>query len=516
MKQDENEQNYKKDSTTVVGQKPNGKSQLTSDMCIVKYSLGCVPFVFRHSVFMIRVLPHISRLAIYAACGLGLCKIMPTLSRASPVILAGGASLTNLCYTPFVDPGAFVIAPLTGIAAGSYYSLALKSDGTVAAWGSPPQVPLQLNNVKAIAAGYIHSLALKADGTVIGWGDDSYGETDPPVGLNNVVAISAGWGFSLALESDGTVVGWGLGETNPPAYDGLHFGQALVPPGLSNVVSVAAGFDSSLALKSDGTLVSWGRAQPWLGIYPGDYSGIQIPDNVNSIVAIAAGGDFGLALISDGTVVGLGYNGEGQANAPDELSDVIAIAAGFYHSLALKSDGTIVGWGDDFYGESSPPLGLTNVIAVAAGAYHSLALESDGTVVGWGLDSYGETDITTGGTNLITSIPASGEVNSNKPGLYILTYTATNSLGVVSSTSRTVTVILPPPPIIGISETFSGQPLGIPTLSVQSIVSGHIELSTNLINWSTLTDFVGSDATLTFLDTGATNSSLRFYRASIP
>ena len=365
-----------------------------------------------------------------------------------PIVLRGPNPLTNECHSPFQEPGAFLLAPLTGVAAGQYYSMALKSEGTVGVWGNAPVPPSDLADVAAVVAGYIHCLALKTNGTVVGWGDDSFGETDVPLGLSNVVAVSAGWGFSLALQSDGTVVGWGLGATTPISYDGLNFAQAKVPSGLGNVVAISAGFDSSLALKSDGTVASWGYPQPYFGWLWPYFAGAVPPADLSNVIAIATGADFGVALKSDGTVVGWGYNGEGQVSVPDGLSNVVSVAAGFYHSLALKADGTVTAWGDNFYGEATPPAGLSNVVAISAGAYHSLALRADGSVVGWGLGSYGETDVTTAGTNLVIFVPAVGAVDTNTPGTYFLTYTATNSLGSVSTAPRTVVVVDTTPPAI--------------------------------------------------------------------
>jgi hypothetical protein len=83
--------------------------------------------------------------------------------------------------------------------------MALKSDGTVAAWGDggygQTTVPAGLTQVTAIAAGVYDSLALKSDGTIVGWGDNSSGQTSIPAGLTGVTAIAAGLEFSLALDN---------------------------------------------------------------------------------------------------------------------------------------------------------------------------------------------------------------------------------------------------------------------------------------------------------------------------
>jgi alpha-tubulin suppressor-like RCC1 family protein len=51
--------------------------------------------------------------------------------------------------------------------------------------------------VVAIAAGGYHSLALKSDGTVVAWGD--YGQSTVPWTLTGVTRIGAGDNESLAI-----------------------------------------------------------------------------------------------------------------------------------------------------------------------------------------------------------------------------------------------------------------------------------------------------------------------------
>src|SRR5215471_18249833 len=129
---------------------------------------------------------------------------------------------------PLVQPG----TRFTAVAAGGWYSLSLKPDGTVVAWGvdnyGQVDVPGGLSGVTALAAGPFHSLALKSDGTVVAWGYGFDGQTNVPAGLSGVVAISAGRTHSLALKLDETVVGWGAD----------YQGQSTVPSGLSNVVAI--------------------------------------------------------------------------------------------------------------------------------------------------------------------------------------------------------------------------------------------------------------------------------------
>ena len=61
--------------------------------------------------------------------------------------------------------------------------------------------------VISVAAGLDHCLALRSNGTVTAWGNDSFGACDVPLNLTNVVAISAGWsqspGFAFGRNGGG-------------------------------------------------------------------------------------------------------------------------------------------------------------------------------------------------------------------------------------------------------------------------------------------------------------------------
>jgi alpha-tubulin suppressor-like RCC1 family protein len=72
------------------------------------------------------------------------------------------------------------------------------------------------------AGGEYYSLGVKADGTVMAWGQNGQGQCNVPPGLTGVTAVAPGSWHSLALTDGGMVVGWGLndsGQCNVPARE---------------------------------------------------------------------------------------------------------------------------------------------------------------------------------------------------------------------------------------------------------------------------------------------------------
>jgi len=123
------------------------------------------------------------------------------------------------------------VTNVQAVAAGEKHTVALKDDGTVAAWGRNDdgqcEVPAGLTGVQSVAAGGRHTVALKNDGTVTAWGWNIYGQCDVPEGLSGVQSIAAGGRHTVALKDDGTVVAWGWN----------NYGQCEVPAGLTGVQS---------------------------------------------------------------------------------------------------------------------------------------------------------------------------------------------------------------------------------------------------------------------------------------
>jgi alpha-tubulin suppressor-like RCC1 family protein len=176
---------------------------------------------------------------------------------------------------------------ITAISAGGHHSLALKNDSTVWAWGwnnngqlgigtnVDSYVPVQIPGLTGVIAisgnGETNTLALKSDGTVWAWGWNNYGQLGYgtyldsyiPVqvsSLSGITAIDGGIYYSLALKSDSTVWVWGLnwqGLLGMGTYI-LDTTIAIQVNGLSGVTAIAAGSSFALAQKNDGTRFAWG------------------------------------------------------------------------------------------------------------------------------------------------------------------------------------------------------------------------------------------------------------------
>lgn len=502
-------------------------------------------------------------------------------SKFAPVAVpSGSVTILNLskphATSPLVDTS-LAINPamlVTAVGAGAYHSLALKTDGSVVAWGQNTKgqttipsgmstvtvpnvtipsgkittvtlpavnpaivagmlvtgpvdtvgigakvvsvatttVTLSVPNanvfattatltfstgVVAIAGGFYHNVALKSDGTVFAWGDNTENQSTLPGNLNpltrstSVLPNPTGTVNTVKLSAVSVDIVPGMSVTGPVGtvgigakivskdIDGLTLTLSTANEANTNSVSVvkaltfslppvtaiAAGNAHTVALRADGTVVAWGRNTEHQ---------CDVPPGLTGVKSIAAGSAHTVVSKSDGTVVAWGLNTRGQITIPAGLSDVISVSAGGDHSVALKGNTTVVAWGEIYNGtpvwvSEVVPSGLAGMTSIAAGAYHTLALgvpqppvistEPASLTVKRGELAHFEVVASSTATLsyqwkkngvIIAGATAASYDIANAQASHAGHYTVvcTDSNGSVTSSAATLTVILPVAPII--------------------------------------------------------------------
>jgi len=240
---------------------------------------------------------------------------------------------TSAVHTSFAPTLNTTSSPWAQVSAGNQYSLAVRQDGSLWAWGwngsgqlgdgttVQKYAPVLINNAKnwkRVVAGESQSFALTDNGELWAWGTNWGGQlgvgdttqrlTPTRVGAANryFKDVSTSSLHTLAIETSGTLCGWGYN------YDG-QVGDGSTTQRNSPVVinaaldwkSVAAGQNFSGAIKGSGvsgTLWTWGTgSQGSLG------------DGVTSRVTPGKMGvDADWTLKSNGTLWAWGQNDKGQ------------------------------------------------------------------------------------------------------------------------------------------------------------------------------------------------------------
>ncbi|MCL2680110.1 MAG: hypothetical protein FWF11_01335 [Coriobacteriia bacterium] len=185
------------------------------------------------------------------------------------------------------------------VSAGNTHSLAIASDGTLWAWGSnslgrtglgtlagTQNTPLQVGSATdwmQVSAATDHSLAIRSDGTLWAWGDNWLGRTglgtfsgtqNTPLQVGsatNWTQVSVGDAHSLAVRADGTLWAWGdntQGRTGLGTLAGIQDSPLQVGSATDWLSAYAShNGNHSFGMRLDGTLWAWGRnAEGQLGL----------------------------------------------------------------------------------------------------------------------------------------------------------------------------------------------------------------------------------------------------------
>jgi len=284
------------------------------------------------------------------------------------------------------------------ISAGRRHTMAIRTNGDLFGWGSDlegqlgddgsignsynsPILAVTTGAWADVSAGGYHTLAIKTDGTLWAWGEDVHGQvgfgsgggTDErsPISIagGTWISISAGYFHSAAVKNDGSLYCWGLGSHGAIGNGSTSNQNApvLVSTGWA---SVSCGYQRTTAIKTNGKMYSWGYD-------------------------------------SFGSVGALGLGVSGSISTPSQIgsdSDWESVFSGQYsNSLAIKTEGSLWGWGyNSFAGAGALGLGNanyydaptqigndTNWKEAAISREHSIAIRTDGTLWSWGYRNNG-------------------------------------------------------------------------------------------------------------------------------
>ncbi len=294
----------------------------------------------------------------------------------------GNGSFDDVSVTPPVQIGTGFT--WTDVSCGYQYGLAVRQDGTLWAWGrtdnngslgdgtttasaSPIQIGTDTNWSK-VYAGELHSMAIKTNGTLWAWGTNAYGylgdgtqtSRNSPVQIGtgtDWASIALGDRHSLGIKTNGTLWAWGYNDQGQVG-DGTSGNFRATPVQIgtgTNWKSVAAGDWHSIGLKTDGTLWSWGYGgNSALG--QGNTTTYLVPTQIGTatdwdILASSKGGtNHHHAVKANGAIYGWGANANynlGDATttlrpAPVLISaplNTVHIVDGYSHAMFLVDSG---------------------------------------------------------------------------------------------------------------------------------------------------------------------------------
>jgi alpha-tubulin suppressor-like RCC1 family protein len=244
------------------------------------------------------------------------------------------------------------------VAGGGFHTMATKTDGSLWAWGSnntgnldsgqlglgdriDRSSPVQVGSLytwnKVACGGSNYTMAIKTDGSLWAWGSNDRGQlglgnvsgTLSPVQVGSLLTwkdVSCGERHTMAIKTDGSLWAWGNNQGYAPNFygqlglgDTTHRSSPVQVGSLLDWKNVSCGAYHTIATKTDGSLWAWG------------------------------GNDFGQLGLGDINV---------SRSSPVQVGSLLTwkdARCSSFNNIAIKTDGSLWGWGNN---GSSGELGL--------------------------------------------------------------------------------------------------------------------------------------------------------------
>lgn len=340
-------------------------------------------------------------------------------------------SMTEKAYNEFSSTSSIQIET------GENFTLMLKENGTVWAWGNNqygqlgngtteysgiPQKISELTNIVYINAGSTFAFAINNNGEVFGWGNNRYAQLgdgtctqrNKPVRiskLTDVKKVSSGYYHSVALKNDGTVYFWG----SPIMRDSAHSSQFELYPikiDIPIIKDISSGKSHIIALSEDGEIYTWGEnesGQLGNGVVGNRVISPQKVELSANITKIESGMNHSMVLDDSGNVYAWGNNLYGQLGdgtnedkcTPimlESINNIKDVIAGYNHTIFIKNNDGIYICGNNEYGQlgvgttenSNLPIKISNQyesVLISGGLSHTIENNAKGNIYVWGLNS---------------------------------------------------------------------------------------------------------------------------------